>query len=234
MDQESRLETTDIVSGLRQASISGASAVMRVEVVGDVGYVFLLNGELVHASTLDLEGEAALQAILSWGSGTLAWCERRWPRERSVHLSWAELRAIPEPVALPRSTVVAEPAGTEPAAFEPAAFEPAVTADDVHFPSSIGIRRALAHADCKSALWLTSSGALVHSAGDGRQLKQIVTSSLLLGDSLGEAFGIGPILAAEACVTGLHRLVIRSSDESSIVESGDGAGLELARAFLKL
>jgi hypothetical protein len=225
MRSERRLETTDIVSALRHASISGVSAVMRVEVVGDVGYVFLLDGEPAHASTLELTGEAAVRAILSWGSGNLAWCERRWPSERSVHLSWAELRARPEPEILEPPLVVVQ---------EPVAVERGLRAEDVRLPSSVAIRRLLAHADSKSALCLTNAGAIAHHIGSARHLAEIVRGSLLLGDCLGAALGLGPLLAAEACAPGLHRLLARSSDESSIVESSDSAGLELARAFLKL
>jgi hypothetical protein len=225
MRSERHLETSDILSALRHASISGVSAVMRVEVVGDVGYVFLLDGEPAHASTLELTGEDAVRAILSWGSGNLAWCERRWPRERSVHLSWAELRARPEPDAfVPPAPVVQEPV----------AVEHGLSAEDVHLPSSLAIRRLLAHADSKSSLCLTHGGAIAHRVGGGRHLAEIVRGSLLLGDSLGAALGLGPLLAAEASAPGLHRLLVRSSEESSIVENGDGAGLELARAFLKL
>lgn len=250
---EQRLETTDIFSALREASVSGASAVLRVEVVGDVGYVFVLNGEPAHASTLELEGEAAVRAILSWGSGTLTWCERRWPRQRSLYLSWSELRSQPDPGPTGAGPAAPDPApATSPALpalpEEPAAVEHGPSPEDVHFPSSVAIRRVLAHAACKDALCVTSGGAVVTSdeapvrsrgaiaasAGRSRALAAILKPSLLLGDSLGGALGLGPLVAAEAYAPGLHRLLARSSDESSIVECAESAQLELARAFLKL
>ena len=68
-----------IAAALRRAAASGVTSVLRVEVPGDVGYVFLHEGQVVHASTVDLEGEAAATSICGWESGLLTWCERRWP-----------------------------------------------------------------------------------------------------------------------------------------------------------
>lgn len=81
----------DIVQALRQAAHSCVSSVMRVEAAGAVGYVFLQEGRVVHAATLELEGEDALRAILRWGRASLAFCQRRWPPELAVMRPWTEL-----------------------------------------------------------------------------------------------------------------------------------------------
>lgn len=85
----------EIAQALRQAGISGISTVMRAEVPGNVGYVFLREGEVVHATTLELEGEDALRAILRWRKASLAFCERHWPEGRSVKRPWTELDSCP-------------------------------------------------------------------------------------------------------------------------------------------
>lgn len=81
----------EIALALRQAAISGVSTVMRAEVPGNVGYLFLREGEVVHATTLQLEGEDAVRAILRWRKASLAFCERLCPQGRSVTRPWTEL-----------------------------------------------------------------------------------------------------------------------------------------------
>lgn len=90
----------EIALALRQAAVSCISTVMRAEVPGNVGYVFLREGEVVHATTQELEGEDALRAILRWRKASLAFCERHWPSSRSVKRPWTELDSRPfgEPV----------------------------------------------------------------------------------------------------------------------------------------
>jgi hypothetical protein len=220
----------EILAAIRQAAISMASAVMRVEVTGNVGYLFFLEGELVHGSTLELEGEPAVSAMLSWREAEIAWCERRWPRERSVFRSWSQL-AEATPVAAPpledeRPTAPVIPIEA-PVAAPAAAPEP-------HFPSSFGLRQTFSRADFKNALRISAGGNVGDSRGSTAHLKPILSSSLTLGDSLGAAFGLGPLVAAEASAPGFHRLVARSSEDGVAAETGGGSALQLARAFLKL
>jgi len=216
----------DVVSAIRQAQVTAATVVIRVEVTGDVGYLFFLEGELVHASTLELEGETAVSAILSFDEVGLSYCERRWPRERSVKRSWTEL--------VPR-------AATAPAQAEPDLSQPVADRDqgpestgEVHFPSALGLRQVLDRTEFLNALRLSSAGNVSDSRGSTAHLKPILRSTLTLGDSLGAALGLGPIMAAEASATGFHRLIARSAEGASAVETAGGNSLQLARAFLKL
>lgn len=91
----------EIALALRQAGVSCISTVMRAEVPGNVGYVFLRDGEVVHATTLELEGEDALRAILRWRKASLAFCERHCPLGRSVKRPWSELDSRPLGEAAP-------------------------------------------------------------------------------------------------------------------------------------
>lgn len=85
----------EIALALRQAAISCISTVMRAEIPGNVGYLFLREGAVVHATTLELEGEDALRAILRWRKASLAFCERHWPQGPSVKRPWTELDSRP-------------------------------------------------------------------------------------------------------------------------------------------
>jgi hypothetical protein len=216
----------EIVVAVRQAAIGAVSSVMRVEVTGDVGYLFFLEGELVHASTLELEGESAATTIVGWGEGELAWCERRWPAERTVFLSSSELCRVP---AAPPVRI--EP---EPPTSMPELAEPTPLTAEVHFPSSFALRQTLSRAEFKNALRLSSGGDVGESRGSTAHLKPVLLASLTLGDSLGAALGLGPLVAAEASAPGFHRLVMRSAEDASAAESAGGNALQLARAFLKL
>jgi hypothetical protein len=218
----------EILAAIRQAAITMASAVMRVEVTGNVGYLFFLEGELVHGSTLELEGEPAVSAMLSWREAELAWCERRWPRERSVFRSWNQL-AEASPVAAPP---LEDERPTAPVI--PIEAPPPAPAAELHFPSSFGLRQTFSRADFKNALRVSAGGNVGDSRGSTAHLKPILSSSLTLGDSLGAAFGLGPLVAAEASAPGFYRLVARSSEDGIAAETGGGSALQLARAFLKL
>lgn len=215
-----------LVSALRQASISAVTAVLRVEVSGDVGYLFFLQGEVVHASTLELEGEPACSDILSWNDTRLTWCERRWPAQRSVQRSWTELQKLIRPDAFATSSAAAssEQASTT---SEP----PHVP---LHLPTALGLQRALANPEFKNALRLSNAGHVEDSRGSSAHLKSILRSSLTLGASFGECLGLGPLIAAEASWPLLHRVIGCSTEEAIVAESPGGDGLQLARAFLKL
>jgi hypothetical protein len=221
---------TEISAAVRQAVMAGVSSVMRIEVTGDVGYLFFLEGELVHASTLEHEGERAVTAILAWGNGEPAWCERRWPKDRTVLRSWNELATLsPAPVAARSEDDLPTLPITPVEPVQAAEPQP-----EVHFPSSFGLRQTLSRAEFKNALRMSSGGNVGDGRGGTAHLKPILLSSFPLGDSLGAVLGLGPLIAAEASAPGFHRLVARSSEDVSAAETGGGSALQLARAFLKL
>lgn len=217
----------DILAAVRQAAMAMVSSVIRVEVAGNVGYLFFLSGELVHGSTLELEGEPAVNAILSWREADLAWCERRWPRERTVFRSWSELCATPEP---PPVAPIEDERPTAPAI----PLEASEPAPEVRFPSSFALRQMLNRAEFKNALRINVSGVVADTRGSTAHLKPILLSALSLGDSLGAALGLGPLIAAEASAPGFYRVVARSGEDGMAAESAGGSTVALTRAFLKL
>jgi hypothetical protein len=203
---------------------------MCVEVTGNVGYLFFLQGEIVHASTLELEGEPAVISIATWPKARLTWCERRWPRERSVRRGWDELAAEVDAEVTSAKGVVAE-ASREPEAPAP----PAPTGpSEVHFPSALGMRQALGRAEFKNALRVAAGGQVSDSRGSVAHLKPILRSTVALGDLVGATLGLGPLIGAEASALGFHRLIGRSSEEAAAAETNGGSALQLLRAFLKL
>jgi hypothetical protein len=95
------------------------SRVVRVTTVGNVGYLFFEGGNIVHASTREFEGEAAAFEVLQWNQGTFEVCERAWPDQPSITISWQNLllrvaqakdeRARGKVVVLPSKERAAEP-----------------------------------------------------------------------------------------------------------------------------
>jgi hypothetical protein len=186
----------------------------------------------VHASTLELEGEAAAVAILTWRDVRLSWCERRWPRERTILCNWNQLAAAAQtPRPRPAVAVAAVPEKAKPDVTGP---PDRAKASEVHFPSSLGLRQALGRAEFKNALRLAAGGHVSDSRGSVAHLRPILRSTVTLGDLLGATLGLGPLIGAEASAPGFHRLVARSAEDASAAETAGGNALQLVRAFLKL
>lgn len=235
----------DIASVARRVSLTRQSAVLCAEVTGDVGYLFFLEGKLVHASSLDLEGDAAAVEILHWHAPNLSWCERRWPRQHSITKDLGELLLqAPAPLSEPFSLSEPAPAAV-PDAFEvelepppesgPRRPAPAVAvAFEPRFPTVAGVSRVLLAGGFKNALSLNGNGRVEEAHGRHEHLRSVVQATPPLGDLLGAALGVGPLVAAEACGAGFHRLVARSTDGVVAAETSGGDALLLARAFLKL
>src|SRR4051812_37171288 len=85
--------------------------VVRVTTVGNVGYLYFDGGNIVHASTLQLEGEAAACEVLQWTQGSFEPCDRPWPAVQTTHISSQAflLRAAQSKDEEERSNIVALP-----------------------------------------------------------------------------------------------------------------------------
>src|SRR5258708_31956149 len=85
--------------------------VVRVTTVGNVGYLYFDGGNIVHAATLEQEGERAAFEMLEWNQGTFESCDRAWPASPTITVSWQTLllRAAQTTDAQGRATAVALP-----------------------------------------------------------------------------------------------------------------------------
>src|SRR4051794_14877806 len=112
---------------VQDACTAGYTGVVRVTVVGDIGYWYFRRGAIIHATTLDLVGEEAALCMLSWGAGQWEPCSRPWPLEQSIFVSWVELfqrageqqRAAAAREAAPPESVT-QPRRSAPWPFAPA------------------------------------------------------------------------------------------------------------------
>src|SRR5690348_10726259 len=90
-DSGAHPDADSIEARVQDACTSGHTGVVRVTVIGDIGYWYFRRGAIIHATTLDLAGEEAALAMLSWGAGQWEPCSRPWPLEQSIFVSWVEL-----------------------------------------------------------------------------------------------------------------------------------------------
>jgi hypothetical protein len=65
--------------------------VARVTTPGNIGYIYFDEGNIVHASTFELEGEAAACQMLQWDQGTFEPCDRPWPPVCNISVPWQSL-----------------------------------------------------------------------------------------------------------------------------------------------
>jgi hypothetical protein len=65
--------------------------VIRVSSKGQVGYLYFADGQIVHASLGDNQGESAALTILSWSEGSFDPCDRSWPARASINVVWQGL-----------------------------------------------------------------------------------------------------------------------------------------------
>ena len=66
-DSQPSSNADSIRARVQSACTSGYSGIVRVTVVGDVGYWYFRRGAIFCAATLDLSGDEAALHMLSWG-----------------------------------------------------------------------------------------------------------------------------------------------------------------------
>src|SRR5260221_3034915 len=120
VDDSQHSSNADSIRGrVQSACTSGYSGIVRVTVVGDVGYWYCRRGAIFCAATLDLSGDEAALHMLSWEGCQWEPCSRPWPPEQTVFLSWVELfqrAGEVQPVTVPPEARPTEP--PRPAAVE--------------------------------------------------------------------------------------------------------------------
>lgn len=76
---------------IQMECMTRARRVVRVTTRGNIGYLYFRDGHVGHASTLDLDGEAAALDMLTWDQGTFEVTERDWPPMDTIRTPWQGL-----------------------------------------------------------------------------------------------------------------------------------------------
>jgi hypothetical protein len=206
--------------------------VIRVTTVGNIGYLFFAGGQIVHASSLELDGEDAAREILLWSQGTFEPCERPWPTRPSITKSWQALlleaaqaldeQTHPNLVALPTTQRADE------------------QARDISQEVEIMTKNSLADANLgkpepRLALRLNPQGTVVSSHGASEDFAEMVAYACRLVEVIGDLLGMDGFQALEyACNDGrcfIYRepagdvVVIKSADANTIGQLRERLGL---------
>lgn len=83
-----RLEGASLFDLVQFECMDRERKLLRVSASGKTGHLYFREGNLVHATTADLVGEAAVRAMLSWEQGQVSHAEGVWPANESITASW--------------------------------------------------------------------------------------------------------------------------------------------------
>lgn len=118
------VQSKSLVDLIQLECLSGASAVLKITNGRQEGRIWIQNGDVIDATTLELEGEDAFRKILSWRSGNFETLPIDSERPRKIHTSYQGLlldtaQAMDEAQADPNDT---EPEATDTQFFRKASL----------------------------------------------------------------------------------------------------------------
>jgi hypothetical protein len=86
-----RLQGASLFDLVQLECLAGLHHVVRVISGEHVGYLFFDQGNLVHATTGQLQGEPAALAVLGWKDGLFEPCQVAWPKVPTITKQWQNL-----------------------------------------------------------------------------------------------------------------------------------------------
>jgi hypothetical protein len=224
----SELSESGFRAQLRQANLpdlvqmeclSRSRRAIRVTTVGNIGYLFFADGQVIHASTLELDGEAAAREILLWSQGTFEACDRPWPSRPTIAKSWQLLllEAAQAHDEQARGKVVALAANHRPDDSEASPISEV----------EIMTKNSLADASLKKdeprlALRINAQGAVVSSHGAGEDFAEMVAFACRLVEVIGDLLGMDGFQALEYAMGDGRCFIYREADGDIVaIKSSD-------------
>ena len=221
--------------------LSRSRQVVRVSGEGGVGYLYFMDGRVVHAVTSKLVGEAAALEILAWTNGLFQPCQRAWPATSTIESSCEGLilrlakrrdEAASNLVAFPARALT--PVSGAPAAshvddneFEEIEIEELHQEGEMRAPTNnidqpspppTAIGSGDLSADFPVMLRLGAGGSIIKNKGGDEDLAGVVAYAHRLGQLAGELLGLDPFVAMECSFSNGRFLIF---DE----ENGDTVAL---------
>jgi hypothetical protein len=159
------------------------------------GYLYFADGQLVHATVGDADGEQAALDILSWRTGTWQSCDVPWPARPSIQTPWQGLllRAaqIEDEKHRPEAQGAQPEAESAGASYRPADFEHTARID--------------------------ARGEIVAGHGRLEQLAALAAYVCRVGDLIGGLMGEGDLIALDGTLAqGVDCLVFRKHGGDTI------------------
>ena len=190
-----QLRQANLPDLVQMECLSRSRRAIRVTTVGNIGYLFFAEGQVIHASTLELDGEEAAREILLWSRGTFEPCERPWPTKPTIHKSWQVLlleAAQTEDERLQRNLVAL------PAPPRPAEEQVSFGSQEVETMTKNSLADAASKKDePRIALRINAHGALVSSHGASEDFAELVAYACRLVEVIGDLLGMDGFQALE-------------------------------------
>ena len=160
-----------------------------------IGYLVFEGGQLIHAISSDLTGEAAAFEILSWSEGTFEPCNVGWPETPTIHSKWESLLLLAAQARdeSGRRRVVSLPARTNAKRSPTPAAPPAIASTEPTSMPAItepGVVQAFVRLD--------SGGKVLATRGDVEELEAVASYAVRLAEILGDTLGLERFVAMEA------------------------------------
>jgi Domain of unknown function (DUF4388) len=190
--------------------------VVRVTTVGNVGYLYFDAGNIVHAATLEQEGEFAAFEMLQWNQGTFEGCDRAWPASPSITVSWQALllRAAQIKDEQGRGKVVPLPSKERTADLEGGAVtvESPMSTKPPQGNESNGNSGSWHAEDFELAVRLGANGEVFASRGDAEEFANIAAYTSRLAEILGDFMGLEGFRGLECTFKKGRCLLLKESD----------------------
>jgi hypothetical protein len=191
--------------------------VVRVTTVGNVGYLYFDGGNIVHAATLEQEGEVAVFEMLQWNQGSFEACDRDWPASPTITATWQTL--------LLRAAQFKDEQGRGKIVPLPQKERPDGSATEVEYPMSTkapqgnesnGNSGSWHAEDFEVAVRLAANGEVLASRGDAEEFANIVAYASRLAEILGDFMGLEGFRGLE-CSFKKGRCLILKEAEGNIL-----------------
>jgi hypothetical protein len=243
VDDSQHSSSPDSIRGrVQSACTSGYTGIVRVTIVGDVGYWYFRRGAIFCAATLDLTGDEAALHMLSWQGCQWEPCSRPWPSEQSVFLSWVELfqRAgeVPRVTVPPAALPAVEPpwlsASERPAPrLSPASSRPPKPIQAEPPTLSAAQLEAIAGAASDFSV-IEPDGRSRAGRGEAGQLTELASFGSQLCDRIGALIGAGRCQAFEVAHWNYSLLVASNGPSTLALTVARGGELERVKALLRI
>jgi hypothetical protein len=207
--------------------LSRSRRVIRVTTVHAVGYLFFADGQVIHASIGDLEGEEAAREILSWSQGTFEPCERPWAPRATITKSWQALllHAVQAQDERGHGRTSTHSGHPQPGGREATAEQ----------GKSVPLKSAALGKIPSTALRLDVRGAITSNHGASEEFAALVSYAFRQVEMIGELLGAESFKALE-CAAGEQRTFISREGNGDLVavQSADAQTIAQVRERLGL
>jgi Domain of unknown function (DUF4388) len=196
--------------------LAQSDAAFRITSQNKIGHLFFQKGQIVHALTGDLEGEAAALEILKWQKGVFEPCNVAWPDAPTVHSGWQNILLLAAQARdeSGRHNLVAFPKGRT-SSTPPA---PAVSAAS----SGSG-----SHPRVQEFVRMDHNGNVLSMRGPAESLASLAAYVARLSQLIGESLALEPMSALE-CEFRESRSIIHVERNGNLVALKAALGTDLS------